>query len=54
MSGVMSSGMELFIIFSSFVFPLIQLVVVAVVAYFVVKKAVRIALREHDEERSAS
>lgn len=53
MHGMMLSGTELLIVAGTFVIPLIELAVVAVVAYFVIKKAVLAALREHDEERSA-
>ena len=53
MHGTTLSGTELLIVAGTFVIPLIELAVVAVVAYFVIKKAVLTALREHDEERSA-
>lgn len=54
MRGIMPMGMEWAVIAGTFVIPLIELAVVAVVLYFVIKRAVRAALREHDEERGPS
>lgn len=47
-------GVEWAVLGGTLLIPLIVLAVVAVVAYFVIKKAVRAALREHDEERNKS
>lgn len=45
------TGFESAVVLGAYVLPLIRLVVAAIVGYFVVKKAVLAALREHERTK---
>lgn len=48
---MMPTGFEWTVIGGTIIIPIIEFVIGAIVAYFVIKKAVAAALREHDEAR---